>query len=152
MRSVVLKTLKTGVNIMSLVAQSHRFVPHSLATGSPAIGQPALGQVHNLEAVGLTVRAVAPFGRNSAEFGFTGLLIEIISASLDRRTRSIPELAELGMTTFGLSQSRAIVLRKQVIDRLDARAWIKGGAPRRNRIGLPKASKASRRQISQRKV
>jgi hypothetical protein len=137
---------------MPLVAQTHRLIPDSLTTGSPAVGQPALGQEHNLAAVGLTVRAVAPFGRNSAEIGFTGLLMEIISASLDRRSRSIKELAELGMSTFGLSKSRAIVLREQVIDRLDARDWIMGGAPRRNRIGLPKASKASRRQVSQRKV
>ena len=128
--------------MMSLAAQTHHLLPHSLTTGSSALGQPAIGQLHKLEAVGLTVRAVAPFGWTPAEIGFTGRLIEIISASLDRRTRSIQELVELGMTTFGLSKSRAIVLREQVIDRLDARAWLMGGAPRRNRVGLPKALKA----------
>jgi hypothetical protein len=151
LRSVGLKTLKTGVNIMPLVARTHRLVSHSLTTGSAAIGQPALAQAHCLDAVGLTVRAVAPFGRNSAEIDFTTLLIGIISTSLDRRTRSILELTELGKT-FGVSKSRSIVLREQVIDRLDARAWIRGGAPRRNRIELQKASKAGRRQVSQRKV
>ena len=127
-------------------------VPQCLTTGSPDIGQPALGLVHNLQAVDLAVRAVALFGRTPEETGFTGLLMEIISASPDRRTRSIQELAELGMTMFGLSAVGWIVLREQVIDRLDARAWLRGGAPRRNRIGLPKASKRNRRQVPQRKA
>ena len=118
---------------MPPAAQTHRLTPHSLTTESPAIGQPALGRVHALDAVGLTVRAVAPFGRIPADIGFTGFLIETIAASLDRRTRSIQELAELGMTTFGLSKRRAIALRERVIDMLGARAWSRAGARRRNR-------------------
>jgi hypothetical protein len=129
MRSVGLKTLKTGVNIMSLVAQPHHLVPHSLTTGSSALGQPAIGQLHKLESVdltGLTVRA----GRTPEEMGFTGLLMEIISASLDRRTSSKQELIELGMTKFGLSKRRASGLRESVIDLLDATAWSRAGRNR----------------------
>ena len=113
--------------------ETHHLVPQSLTTSSSALGTSALGQVHNLDPVGLIVRAVAPFGRNPAEIGFTGLLIEIISASLDWAAKSKSELVQLGMSRFSLSKRRAIALREQVVDRLGARAWSRAGARRRNR-------------------
>jgi hypothetical protein len=118
---------------MSLFAQTHHLVAQSLITVSPATGQPAFGQSHNLSAVDLRTGAVPPFGRTPEEIGFTRLLIEIISASPDRRTKSKQELVELGMTVFGLSKRRAIALREQAIDWSDARAWSTAGAPRRPR-------------------
>jgi hypothetical protein len=93
----------------------------------------SLGPVHNLDAVSLTVGALPPFGRTPAEIGYEKKLIETISASPDRRTKSKQELVELGMTKFGLSKRRAVRLREQVIDRLGARAWSRAGARRRNR-------------------
>jgi hypothetical protein len=118
---------------MPRFAQTYHLVAQSLITGSPAIGQPALGQVHNLDADGLTALALPPFGRTPEEIGFIKLLIENISASPNRRTKSKRELVERGMTMFGLSKRRAIALRERVIDWLDARAWSRAGARRRNR-------------------
>jgi hypothetical protein len=92
----------------------------------------SLGPVH-LDAVNLTAGALPPFGRTPAEIGYEKKLIETIAASPHRRTNSKQELVELGMTIFGLSKRRAIALRERVIDVLDARAWSRAGARRRNR-------------------
>ncbi|WP_291573968.1 hypothetical protein [Bradyrhizobium sp.] len=99
----------------------------SLASGSPAIGQPAFGQLQRLSAVGLEPPL---FGRTPEEIGFEKRLIEIISGSPDRRTKSKQELVELGRTEFGLSERRAMALRESVIMRLRAKAWCNAGAPK----------------------
>jgi hypothetical protein len=104
----------------------------SLAGGSAAIGQPAFGQVHNISPVGIPAGVLTPFGQTPEEVGFEKLLIEIISASFDRRTKSKPELVEMGITKFRLSRRRAGALREQVIDRLGAIAWKAAGRRRRN--------------------
>jgi hypothetical protein len=97
-------------------------VAQSLMTVSPAIGQPALGQLHNISAC-LAIGRLPPSGRTPEETGFIKLLIEIISASLDRRTRSKQELVGIGKTRFRLSMKRASALRERVIDWLGATAW-----------------------------
>ena len=102
----------------------------SLASGSPAIGQPAFGQLQSLSAVGLSIGELPLFGQTPEEIGFEKRLIKIISGSPDRRTKSKPELVELGTSGFGLSQRRANALRERVIDKLGAKAWSRAGAPR----------------------
>jgi hypothetical protein len=104
----------------------------SLAAGSAAIGQPAFGQGHNISPVGIPDGVLTPFGRTPDEVGFVKSVIEIISASPDRRTKSKLELVEIGITKFRLSRRRAGALREQVIDRLGAIAWLDPGRPRRN--------------------
>jgi hypothetical protein len=102
----------------------------SVATGSPAIGEPAFGQLHSLTAVDLAVGEAPPCGETLQEVGFEKILIKIIAASPDRRTKSKHELLELGTTQFGLSRRRAKALRECVIRKLGARAWSKAGARR----------------------
>lgn len=103
----------------------------SLVTGSAAIEQPAFAQVHNISAVDIAAGVLTPFGQTLEEVGFTKLLIEIIYASPDRRTKSKPELIEIGATMFRLPKRRASALREQVIDRLGAHAWSNSGRPRK---------------------
>jgi hypothetical protein len=92
----------------------------------------SLGPVHNLDAVSLTAGALPPLGRTPAEIGYENKLMETISASPDRRTKSKPELIEIGTTMFRLSKRRASTLREQVIDRLGASAWSDPGRGSRN--------------------
>jgi hypothetical protein len=92
----------------------------------------SLEPVHNLDAVNLTAGALPPLGRTPAEIGYENKLMEIVSASPDRRTKSKRELIEIGTTVFGLSQRRAAALREQVIDRLGASAWSDPGRGCRN--------------------
>ena len=94
--------------------------------------QPAPGQVHHISAR-FNIGGPPSVGRTPEEIGFTRLLIEIICASPDRRTKPKQELVELGMTRFGLSKRRAIALRERAIDVSGARAWSRAGAPRHPR-------------------
>ena len=114
---------------MSRCPQIRHLRGSDLATSSSAIGQPAFEQSHSLTAVDLAVGVLPPFGQTPEEIGFEKSLTQIISASPDRRTKSIRELVELGKT-FGLGDRKAKILRELVIHKLGARAaWSKGGAP-----------------------
>jgi hypothetical protein len=131
-----------GVIMMSQFSQTHHLEAQSLITGSPAIGQPAFGQVHYISA-SLNIGTLPPFGHTPEEIGFEKALTQIISASPDRRTKSIRELVELGRT-FGLADRKAKILRELVIHKLAAKAWSRAGAPKRLQVDFRGFEKSCR--------
>ena len=70
-------------------------------------------------------------GRTAQENEFADWLIETISASLNQRTMPKKEMISRGTRQFGLSERRAKALREEVIDHLNAEAWLSAGAPQR---------------------
>ena len=103
----------------------------SLMTAAANLGQPPLRRLHHASAV-LEIGG-SRLGRTAQEREFVRWLIETISASRHQRTMSKKDMISRGRRQIGLSERRAKALREQVIDHLDAEAWLRGGAPKGER-------------------